>query len=203
MNAFSLLVLSVILFVSTNVDDLFALVAFFADVRFKRRNIIIGQYLGIGLLIIISMVGSLISLFLAPTYVGVMGVFPIMIGTKKFLDLIFKGYRDNTQPLKARDRPILQIASIIGVTIANGGDNISVYAPLFATRSAGQIVTIIIIFAAMTTLWMMIAHWLVNHRTIGAPLRRYGELIVPFLLITIGVAVLYDTGLITLLRHKV
>jgi hypothetical protein len=42
------LALAIALFASTNIDDIFVLVGFFADARFRVRDILIGQYLGIG-----------------------------------------------------------------------------------------------------------------------------------------------------------
>ena len=42
----------------------------------------------------------------------------------------------------------------------------------------------------MTALWCALAHWLVNHPTLGAPIRRYGHRILPFVLIGVGVMVM-------------
>lgn len=48
---FTTLTFAIVLFASTNLDDIFALVGFFADARFGSREILIGQYLGIGVLV--------------------------------------------------------------------------------------------------------------------------------------------------------
>ena len=39
--------LAVVLFVTTNIDDVFVLVSFFANRRFRGREITLGQYIGI------------------------------------------------------------------------------------------------------------------------------------------------------------
>jgi len=49
-------------FVATNIDDLFILVIFFAAIpRFSIFQIVLGQYVGMGSLIAVSLLGSLIS----------------------------------------------------------------------------------------------------------------------------------------------
>lgn len=191
--------LAIILFASTNIDDIFILLGFFADPRFRAMNIIIGQYLGISALVIISVVGSLISLVLAPAYVGLLGVLPILIGIKKLHAL--RGGNDEATPTHvSRSSMLAQIASVAAVTIANGGDNIGIYTPLFAAQDASKIALIIAVFTVMTALWLVIAHWMVNHRTIGAPLRRYGHVVVPFVLIALGGIILYEAGSFELLQ---
>jgi cadmium resistance protein CadD (predicted permease) len=80
------------------------------------------------------------------------------------------------------------------VTIANGGDNIGVYAPLFATRPASSTMVIVLTFLLMTVVWCWFSHWLVSHRTMGIPIRRYGRLVLPFVLMGLGCLILYDAG---------
>ena len=46
--------LGIIVFASTNVDDAFVLVTFFADKSFRVRDVVIGQYAGVGALYMAS-----------------------------------------------------------------------------------------------------------------------------------------------------
>ena len=204
MNLITLLGLAIVLFASTNFDDIFFLIGFFADPRFRARNVAIGQYVGIGAIVAVSLGVALISLVLPPAYIGLLGAVPILLGVKKLLDLRHgNGDDEETRPHKARGGAFGQIASVAAVTIANCGDNIGVYTPLFATQSAFEIAVIVIVFTVMTGLWLALAHWLVNHRTIGAPIRRYGHLAVPFALIGVGVFILCAAGSFELLRFLV
>jgi cadmium resistance protein CadD (predicted permease) len=79
--------LAVALFVSTNIDDVFVLLGFFVDPKFKMRQIVVGQYLGIIGLYGASVVASLISLVIAPAFIGLLGLAPIAIGLKKSVGL--------------------------------------------------------------------------------------------------------------------
>ena len=50
-----LIVLDISAFVSTNIDDIFLLIMFFSNyLKFLPYQVVIGQYIGIGLLIVIS-----------------------------------------------------------------------------------------------------------------------------------------------------
>ncbi|WP_434799507.1 cadmium resistance transporter [Terrisporobacter vanillatitrophus] len=58
---FSTIITAFISFIATNIDDIFVLMMFFSqiDSTMKTRHIVIGQYLGVGTLIGISILGSL------------------------------------------------------------------------------------------------------------------------------------------------
>jgi cadmium resistance protein CadD (predicted permease) len=72
--------------------------------------------------------------------------------------------------------------------------------PSGRTGSGYDIAVIGGVFAAMTFVWLAVARWLVTHRTIGVPIRRYGGRVLPFVLIALGLYILYDTGTFGLLR---
>lgn len=44
----------------------------------------------------------------------------------------------------------------------------------------------------LTGVWCLVAHALVCHRALGAPLRRFGHLALPWVLIGIGVVILLE-----------
>ena len=195
--------LAITLFASTDIDDLFVLVGFFADPKFKVRQIFIGQYLGIAGLYGVSVVASMISLVIPPGYIGLLGLVPIAVGIRKAWELR-KGNDANDEELADHANELAghgNIVAVATVTLANGADNISVYTPLFATRSAYDIALIGVVFAIITLLWLGIAHWLTHHRTIGAPIRRYGHRVVPFLLIALGALILWQGGTLELLHR--
>ena len=59
---FALLGMAIMLFASTNVDDVFVLIGFFADQKFRARDIVLGQYVGIAALFSVSVAAALLSL---------------------------------------------------------------------------------------------------------------------------------------------
>jgi cadmium resistance protein CadD (predicted permease) len=191
----ALLGLAIVLFVSTNVDDLVVLIAFFANSRFRARDVVAGQYAGVAVLFIVSAAGALLSLVIPKAYLGLLGIFPILIGIGKLLEL----RRDRTRTAPSKDLVATtgshgNIASVALVTVANGGDNIGVYIPSFAVHSGTQVAIIAVVFVALTALLCMLAHWMVSHPRLGAPLRRYGHIFAPLVLIALGILIIYNAG---------
>lgn len=79
----NLIGLAVVAFASTNIDDVFVLVGFFADKNFRAHDVVIVQYAGITALYVIAAIAGLISLVIPPAYIGLLGLAPIGIGIKK------------------------------------------------------------------------------------------------------------------------
>jgi cadmium resistance protein CadD (predicted permease) len=191
----ALIGLAIVLFASTNVDDVFVLVGFFSDKRFRARDTVLGQFVGITALFIASVVASLLSLVIPLAYIGLLGVIPILIGAKKLFELYHQ--RDRTEEILEHHSDANRngrVATVALMTVANGGDNIGVYTPSFATRSAREIIVIALIFAVMTALWCFVAHAIVNHPKLGSPIRRYGHRVTPVVLVALGVLILYQAG---------
>jgi cadmium resistance protein CadD (predicted permease) len=193
----TLLGLAVVLFLSTNVDDLVVLIAFFANSRFRARDVVAGQYAGVSFLFIVSAAGALLSLVIPKAYLGLLGIFPILVGIRKLLELRHdRAEAAPTKDLVATTGSHGNIASVALVTVANGGDNIGVYTPSFAVHSGSQVAIIAVVFVAMTALLCMLAHWMVSHPRFGALLRRYGHIYAPLVLIALGILIIHNAGTI-------
>ena len=186
MNFFSLAALATGAFISTNIDDVFLLVGFFSDRSFSRLSIFMGQILGIATLVAISLAAAFAALAISPAHVGLLGVAPLVIGIGKLLRL--GKIEEEGQPTAAG---VLQVAAI---TIVNGGDNIAAYTPIFANQTPQEIIATVTIFGALTILWCLAAWSLVRHTVLGKPLRRYGDIVLPFILIGLGLLILYRSG---------
>ncbi len=195
------LILSVTVFVATNIDDLFVLLGFFADPMFAARRVVIGQCIGIGVLVLASVVAAMITLAVPHAWIGLLGFAPIMIGSRKLFD-VWRGKERGEEELGRQSSrgTHSQAITVAVATIANGGDNIAAYAPLFALRTGIDTTVIVAVFAAMTIAWCVIAHWMVHHRSIGAPIRRYGHRVLPLVLIALGVWILHEAGTLEWVR---
>jgi cadmium resistance protein CadD (predicted permease) len=194
-SALSLIGLAIVVFASTNIDDAFVLVGFLADKSFRVRDVVIGQYAGVSALCAVSAIAALISLVIPPAYIGLLGLIPIAIGAKKLSNL-WRGKenkKEDSQPVSGTGAFGKSLA-VAAVTMANGGDNLAVYTALFASRNGHEVSAMVIVFAVMTGLWCLAAHWLVSHRALGAPIRHHAHRVVPFVLIGLGVLILMKTG---------
>lgn len=195
----TLLPLAVGLFVSTNVDDLFILLGFLSNPKFRPRQIVAGQLAGVGTLYAAAGVLSLVALVIPPAWIGFLGLLPIAIGLKELWELrqpdVLEEETDTRSGPKQGRGNILTVAAM---TVANGGDNLSIYTPVFATRSGLDVAVIGLVFAAMTLAWVGAASWLTHHRTLGAPIRRYGARVTPFVLVALGAWIVYESGSLAL-----
>ena len=186
-------------FAATDVDDLFVLMLFFSNPAYGRRQVVIGQYLGIGALVAVGIVGSLIALVVPPWIVGLMGLLPIAIGIKKLLDLRKDEDDDDDEipkNLRSTRSSYLRFLTVAGVTVANGGDNIAVYVPLFASSSTlAEVITLVSIFLVVTAVWCTLAYYLVKHWIIASRLSRVGHIVLPVVLIGLGIYILAEAFL--------
>lgn len=192
---YSHILVAIAVFVSTNIDDIFLLAAFFSDPKLNRKSVIYGQFLGIGVLVFASCLAAWFAVALPDGWVSLLGCVPLYLGLRQLLALS-KSKSDDEEDIAAvseehaiERRLHSQILSIAGVTIANGGDNLGVYIPLFVT-SAAWIPLFAAVFAVMTALWCWVGFAIVNNRILGERIRRYGHKVLPFVLILLGLHIL-------------
>ncbi|TGD96319.1 cadmium resistance transporter [Methylobacterium nonmethylotrophicum] len=186
---------AVALFASTNLDDVFVLIGFFSDPRYRPRQVAIGQVLGISALVLAALASALLSVMLAPAWLGLMGLVPVALGVRGLLT----HRKDEEDDAVTGTASIGNALAVAGVTIANGGDNIGVYTPVFATSPGPRLVLFVAVFAVMVALWLALARWLVHHPALGSPIRRIGRVATPVVLIGIGVMVLAEAGTLSLI----
>ena len=183
-------------FVSTNIDDLFILMVFFATPRFPFSQIILGQYIGMGSLIGVSLAGSLITLVLPRNIIGLIGLFPIVIGIKELLELRKKGDKENEKLTKKllRNKKIqlLPFLTVAAVTFS-GGEEIGIYTTLFVINNeAGAIITLISVVMVLTAFWCFLANYLVKHSFLADIFHSIGSRILPYVLIGLGIYILAE-----------
>lgn len=185
--------IGVVAFASTNIDDLVMLIGFFADPAYRPREIVAGQFAGIAALIVLSLLGALVARAAPTEIVGLLGLVPIAIGVKKLV------FAEDGGPGGGRlARRVSKIATVAVVTIANGGDNLGLYIPLFSVQDGAGIALLVALFLAMTALWCAVGHALVGTRLLGIPAQRWGNAVLPCVLIALGVYILMKTGALAL-----
>lgn len=179
------LLLGVTLFASTNIDDVFVLVALLAAGKPPARSVVLGQVLGI-----LGLFGAVVLLSLGAVVIPegglrFLGLLPVGIGLRR---LFRRPTTAGTEPAPSAASGVL---AVVNVTVANGGDNLAIYAPVFATRSRADLVAFAAIFVAMTLVWCGAALALVHHPAWGTPVRRHGPRILPWVLIGLGTWILW------------
>jgi cadmium resistance protein CadD (predicted permease) len=193
------LIQAIAAFVATNLDDILVLLLFFAQGQHPRRSIILGQYLGFSLLVLLSLPGYWGSSWVPRSGLGLLGLVPLAIGLKL---LFFRGDDEAiaAPELKSSPRrwPFLApiVYQVAAVTLANGGDNISIYLPLFANQSRWSLLVILATFFSLVGLWCALAIALVQQPVIARNLGDRAHRWIPWVFIGLGLYILWDSGTI-------
>ena len=201
-------------FAATNIDDFVILMLFFAQVTstFRPRHIVVGQYLGFAVLIAASLPGFFGGLIVPKAGIGLLGLVPIAIGISHLVkrkneanDLQTVSNEFNrsqpNSPVTSKQARLFNplIFNVAAVTVANGGDNIAIYLPLFASSNLPSLVVILVVFFLLVGIWCWVGYWLSRHKVIASVLTRYSKAVVPFILIGLGIFILIDSGTYRLL----
>ncbi|MCC5630249.1 cadmium resistance transporter [Nostoc sphaeroides CHAB 2801] len=197
-----------IAFIATNIDDIVILLLLFSQINanFRRRHIVAGQFLGFTVLLILSLSGLFGGLVLSKSWIGLLGLLPIAIGISSLVNKQEDELKEvvaTTEETEASTITSLlspQTYSVAAVTVANGSDNISVYVPLFASSDLESFVIIIGLFFLLLGIWCYAAYKLIKYRVIADVLTRYGNNIVPFVLIGLGVFIVLKSGALSLIK---
>lgn len=186
-------------FCATNLDDILILLLFFTQVNasFQRRQIVAGQYLGFAALVLASLPGFVGGMLLPRPWIGLLGIIPILIGASRLLnddaDDPEKLYFDQGQKPSLAGLLSPQTYGVAAITFANGGDNIGIYMPLFASSSWENLTIILSEFFVLVGVWCYAAYQLTKIKVLAENLTRYGNLLVPFVLIALGILILIDS----------
>ena len=192
-------------FVVTNIDDIVILMLFFAQVSptFRPKHIVAGQYLGFLALIAASLPGFFGGLLIPKVWIGLLGFVPITIGITHLLNRKSEELQVQKVSSQVTSAPKLSLLAslmapqtyqVAAVTIANGGDNIGIYVPLFASSSLPTLMVLLSVFFGMIGVWCGLAYQLTRHPAIAHFLTDYGQRVVPFILIGLGVYILVESG---------
>ena len=175
---------AIVAFAATNLDDIVVLTFFFAQKNLPVWRVVLGQYLGIAGLILVSLVGFFASLVIPYKWISLLGLIPMAIGVRK---LIARNHEKTEEVGARRAESFLTVAA---VTFANGGDNIAIYTPLFASSTVGTLAITLITFAAMIAVWCVAGYAIGNHFAVIRLIGRYGHVLVPFIFIALGFYIL-------------
>ena len=187
------IVANVAAFIGTNIDDIVVDTILFADIKSRRQFYagIFGKYLGIGLLVLISLFGAFLVRGVPKAYIRLLGLIPIGLGIRAWIE-----YRnsqdDDHDEMERADSAKAFLLRIALISIANGADNVGVYIPLFAGYSWTELISMIVTFAALILLWCLLAKRLSDLPVLNRFIAKHKQKIIPVVFVALGLYILLN-----------
>lgn len=181
------------LFAVTNVDDIVILALFFARGAGHpgaARRVVVGQYLGFVATLVVAIAAAFGATFLPESAIGYLGLLPLALGVKAAWRA-WKHQSDGAEEPAAKEGGPGAM-EVTAVTLANGGDNIGVYVPVFATAGAGGTTVYAIVFLVLVALWCFAGRFFATRPVVAEALSRWGHVILPVVLVGIGLLILIE-----------
>ncbi|WP_099300137.1 CadD family cadmium resistance transporter [Pediococcus pentosaceus] len=194
-------------FIVTNIDDIFVLMLLFSQAssqakasngrtvkgnRIYPKDIVIGQYLGFALLVLISLLATFGVTLIPDQWVGLLGLIPIYLGVKLFI----KGEDEEEGAILSSLNKFNKFyLSVAFITFANGGDNIGIYVPFFSTLNNNQLVITVVTFFIMVAVWCLIGYRLARFRYVSETLEKYGRWVIPTVFIGLGFYIMAENNI--------
>ncbi len=182
------------LFAGTNVDDMVVLAVLNASSRASGRpkgwHIWAGQYAGLAALVIVSLAAARGLALVPKGWIWLLGLLPLSLGTGRLVIAI----RARRSGGLASAAVAHGVPGVIAITVANGGDNLAAYTPVFATIGGGATAVTIVVFTGCVALWCLAGAWSVSHHNVTRAIRQWGHWIVPGVYILIGLYIFQKAG---------
>ncbi|WP_316075517.1 cadmium resistance transporter [Varibaculum cambriense] len=197
----STLVQALVLFVATNIDHLALLTLWFVHGQNRpgtTARICAGQYVGFGVILAVTIVLSAISGLVIPQeYLRFLGLIPLALGVKAAISEIrervgsrdFEDEDEGEAQLKGKK---VSVGAVALVTMANGGDEVAAYLPVFALSTWWQIALFCAVFLVLAGVLLALARFITGRMGLAEVLERFEAIIFPSVLILLGVLILAD-----------
>ena len=195
-------VTSIILYSGTAVDLLIILMLFFAKRKSRKDiiNIYLGQFLGSGSLILLSLLFAFVLNYIpSKEILGLLGLIPIFLGLKVLLLGDSDGEAIAKEGLRKDNKNLIFLVAMI--TFAScGADNIGVFVPYFITLNLANLIVALLTFLVMIYLLVFSAQKLAQVPSVGEILEKYSRWFIASVYLGLGIYILIENNVFDMLR---
>ncbi|MGV3011296.1 CadD family cadmium resistance transporter [Streptococcus thoraltensis] len=185
-------------FISTSIDYVVLLLIVFASLGRKQfLKVLIGQYIGISLLVIVSLVIAYLFHFIPEDWmIGLLGLIPIALGIR--FAMIDKGENDDeTEEVMAQlHRGKYLAVTVTSLTLAAGGDNLGVYIPYFSGMSSQEVSLVILVFIVAIFILNWLTYQVASTSLMSRIVENLEKWFLPLVFIGLGIYILIENGTI-------
>jgi cadmium resistance protein CadD (predicted permease) len=179
--------IAIAIFTSCNIDSLLVLMVLFCSPAFPVTKIVISQFISQAILIMASMALAHLAFMVSPAYTGLLGFFPLTLGVTRLMERReHQQFHIVSAHEEVHSTRSSSIASITLLMLSIGGDNLSVYIPIFTVHPTPEVLSFSGVLLVMTGIWCVVAHFLAHHRLVARMVHRYGEPLLPWNMIGLG-----------------
>ena len=187
---------SIILYSGTAVDLLIILMLFFAKRKSRKDiiNIYLGQFLGSGSLILLSLLFAFVLNYIpSKEILGLLGLIPIFLGLKVLLLGDSDGEAIAKEGLRKDNKNLIFLVAMI--TFAScGADNIGVFVPYFTTLNLANLIVALLTFLVMIYLLVFSAQKLAQISSVGETLEKYSRWFIAVVYLGLGIYILIENN---------
>ena len=187
---------SIILYSGTAVDLLIILMLFFAKRKSRKDiiNIYLGQFLGSGSLILLSLLFAFVLNYIpSKEILGLLGLIPIFLGLKVLLLGDSDGEAIAKEGLRKDNKNLIFLVAMI--TFAScGADNIGVFVPYFTTLNLANLIVALLTFLVMIYLLVFSAQKLAQVSSVGEILEKYSRWFIAVVYLGLGIYILIENN---------
>ena len=192
---------SIILYSGTAVDLLIILMLFFAKRKSRKDiiNIYLGQFLGSGSLILLSLLFAFVLNYIpSKEILGLLGLIPIFLGLKVLLLGDSDGEAIAKEGLRKDNKNLIFLVAMI--TFAScGADNIGVFVPYFTTLNLANLIVALLTFLVMIYILVFSAQKLAQVPSVGENLEKYSSWFVAVVYLGLGIYILIENNIFNML----
>lgn len=189
------IVTSSVLYIATAVDLLVILLIYFARAKTysEIRDIYIGQYLGSGILILVSLFFAYVLHFVPEKWIlGLLGLIPLYLGIKVAFFDDCEGEKRAKKELN--EKGLSKLIFIVAiVTIAScGADNIGLFVPYFVSLNLPELFVTLIVFLVLIFVLVFTAQRLSKIKGVGEVIEKYNRWIMAVIYIGLGLYIIIE-----------
>lgn len=197
------IVSAIVSYIATSIDYIVILVVLFAQMKKRKngvRDIVLGQYLGFTILIVISLLAAFGLAFIPQQWIGLLGLIPIFIGLKVLFEKD-EGDEEDEEILESTNRFSSFILSVTVITLAAGGDNLGVYIPYFTVLNTIELIVTIVIYYIAAAVLLYLCQRVSAVKGISETVEKYEKIIVPIVFLALGIMIMSENGTFSMILN--
>lgn len=192
------LITATIAFLATDIDDLVIMFTFYmtaktTNPKIKQNHPVLkifsGELIAYLVILLLSDVASYGLRLFPKAFTNGLGAVPLFMGIKILWDLHEE--HNHKRKSTAKNIGIITLPSILSICLADGGDNLGVYIPLFSSLSMEDLLGINIYLLALMAIWCVVGFLLSKLNGLNKVFQKYGSLITGTILIILGFILIF------------